>query len=205
MTSSARQAIVFDLGGVLVNWDPEYLYRKIFSDEKEMRYFLNEVCTPDWNEQQDEGRSVREGTELLVGRYPHYEKAIRAYYGRWEEMLGEPFEDTIAILSTLKEQGDHPLYALTNWSAETFPIAYDRYDFLHWFDGIVVSGAEKTRKPFPLFYQLLLDRYHLIPEKTFFTDDNLRNITAAQQAGLDAELFTTPAALRSALERRKLI
>jgi 2-haloacid dehalogenase len=201
----AIKAIVFDLGGVLIDWDPAYLYRKIFTEEEKMRYFLENICTPDWNEEQDAGRSLQEATALLVSNHPQYEEEIKAYYGRWEEMLGEPFQETIDILQELKASGKYPLYALTNWSAETFPIAWERFGFLHWFDGILVSGAEKDRKPFATFYQLLIDRYHLTATHTLFIDDNLRNVKGAREAGLQAIHFTSPAALRSALEERHIL
>src|SRR6185437_14375663 len=124
--------LVFDLGGVLIDWNPEYLYNKIFPNDEERRWFLSTVCTADWNEQQDEGRSLREGTELLVRKFPEHEASIRAYYGRWQEMLGGPIHETVEIFRQLKYHTNLKLYALTNWSAETFPVALELYDFLHW-------------------------------------------------------------------------
>src|SRR5688500_9304978 len=145
--------IVFDLGGVLIDWNPDYVYRTIFEKEEEMKWFYENICTSDWNEEQDAGRSLQEATEELITRFPDHEANIRAYYGRWEEMLGGPIEGTVEILRQLKEDDSLKIYALTNWSAETFPVAFERYEFLHWFDGRLVSGEEKTRKPF-------LDIYH---------------------------------------------
>jgi 2-haloacid dehalogenase len=123
--------IIFDLGAVLIDWNPHYMYRTLFSDEEEMKNFLATVCTSEWNEEQDGGRTVQEGTDLLVKQYPEHEANIRAFYSRWEEMLGEPFWDTIEIFKELKESGKYKIYALTNWSAETFPYAVSRYDFLN--------------------------------------------------------------------------
>lgn len=193
--------IIFDLGAVLIDWNPDYLYRKIFTDEAEMRDFLANVCTPHWNEEQDAGRTLQEGTELLVNQFPEHEENIRAFYGRWEEMLGGVFEGTVEIFRKLKEGGKYKIYALTNWSAETFVVAKAKYDFLGWFDGIVVSGEEKTRKPFPEFYQILLDKYQVKPEEALFIDDNYRNITAAEKLGINCIHFTSSEQLEAELPK----
>lgn len=191
--------LIFDLGAVLIDWDPRHLYRKIFAEESQMQHFLQKVCTPEWNEEQDGGRSLQEATELLVSRHPEHEENIRHFYGRWEEMLAGPIEGTLCILKELKESGKYKLYALTNWSAETFPIALERFDFLGWFDEIVVSGKEKDRKPFASFYQLLLNRYGVHPGEAIFIDDNQRNVLAAEQLGITSIHFTTPNQLRAQL------
>ncbi|RFZ93074.1 HAD family phosphatase [Mucilaginibacter conchicola] len=160
------------------------MYRTLFDKEEDMLHFLANITTSDWNEEQDAGRSLQEGTELLVKRFPEHEANIRAFYGRWNEMLGDAFDDTVAILKKLKESGKYKIYALTNWSAETFPVALERFEFLRWFDGIVVSGTEKMRKPAPEFYHLLLTRYHVKADEALFIDDNLRNVLAAEQVGI---------------------
>lgn len=183
------KAIIFDLGGVLIDWNPQHLYRKIFTDEEQMKEFLTNVATLDWNEEQDMGRSLQEGTDILVKQHPHHEDNIRAYYSRWEEMLGGPIEETVEIFKKLKAAGKYKLYALTNWSAETMSIARQHYDFLNWFDGLVISGQERTRKPFPEFYQILLDRYDVKPDEAVFIDDNARNVAGAQQLGIPAIHF----------------
>lgn len=197
--------IIFDLGAVLVDWNPHYLYRNLFTDEQEMKDFLANITTPDWNEEQDAGRSLQEATDLLVQQHPHHEANIRAFYGRWEEMLGDAIEGTVELFKQLKESGKYKIYALTNWSAETFPIALQRYDFLNWFDGIVVSGTEKMRKPNPAFYQLLLDRYHAKAEEALFIDDNLRNVLAAQKMGIKSIHFSSAEQLKAELEKLKII
>jgi len=194
--------IIFDLGGVLIDWNPEYLYRKIFVDELEMKHFLEKICTPEWNEEQDAGRTLQEATETLIKEYPEHEENIRKYYGRWDEMLGGAMEGTVEIFRKLKESRKFKIYALTNWSAETFPIALQRYEFLNWFDGVVVSGTEKKRKPFPEFYQILLDRYEVKREDALFIDDNLRNVDAAKEVGIDTIRFTTPENLIGELQAR---
>jgi 2-haloacid dehalogenase len=197
--------IIFDLGSVLVDWNPNYLYRKLFTDEQEMQDFLANITTPDWNEEQDAGRSLQEGTDLLIQQHPQHEVHIRAFYDRWDEMLGDPIQGTIDLFKQLKESGKYKIYALTNWSAETFPVAIERYDFMGWFDGIVVSGAEKIRKPAPEFYQLLLDRYNVDPQEALFIDDNLRNTLAAEKMGITSIHFTSPEQLKEELVKRALI
>lgn len=197
--------IIFDLGAVLIDWNPHYLYKTIFDDEQEMKNFLANICTPDWNEEQDAGRSLQEGTDILVAQFPEHEANIRAFYGRWQEMLGEPFHGTVELLRRLKESGKYKLYALTNWSAETFPVAMQRYDFLSWFDGIVVSGTEKMRKPAPEFYQLLLNRYGVNINEALFIDDNHRNVLAAEKVGIKTIHFTSSKQLEKELTEQNLL
>jgi len=197
--------IIFDLGAVLIDWNPRYMYRSIFSDETEMERFLAEVTTSDWNEEQDGGRSLQDGTEWLVNKHPQHEENIRAFYDRWDEMLGEAFHDVVEIFRKLKASGKYKIYALTNWSAETFPVALERFEFLHWFDGIVVSGAEKMRKPTPEFYHILLDRYQVKAEESLFIDDNYRNILAAEKIGIQCIHFTSAEELTEELIKKDLL
>jgi len=192
--------VIFDLGAVLIDWNPHHLYRSLFTNELEMKDFLANICTSDWNEEQDAGRSLQEGTDLLVAQYPEHEANIRAFYSRWVEMLGEPLHGTVEIFKQLKASGRYKIYALTNWSAETFPFALERYDFLSWFDGIVMSGAEKMRKPSPAFYQLLLDRYNVKASESLFIDDNYRNVLAAEKMGIKSIHFASAEALETALK-----
>lgn len=193
--------VIFDLGGVLIDWNPRYLYRKLLKSEAEVESFLGDICTSDWNEQQDAGRSLEEGTRLKVNEYPGHKALIEAYYGRWTEMLGGPIEGTVDILQQLKKQGTHKLLALTNWSAETFPHAWERYPFLHWFEDILVSGREKLKKPNPAIYHLLLSRHHLSPTETLFIDDNQRNIDSASGLGLQTIWYRDPDQLTSELQK----
>ena len=192
--------LVFDLGGVLIDWNPEYLYNKIFPNEEERRWFLSTICTPFWNEEQDGGRSLAEGTEQLVRQYPEHEASIRAYYDRWQEMLGGPIQETVEIFRELKFKTRLKLYALTNWSAETFPVALELYDFLHWFDGRLVSGEEKVRKPFPVIYRLLIERFGIQPERAIYVDDNIRNVLPARELGFVGIHFRTPQLFREELK-----
>jgi 2-haloacid dehalogenase len=197
--------IIFDLGGVLIDWNPAYVFDKLIQDETKRKQFFEEICTSAWNEEQDAGRTIKEATELLVDQYPEWQEYIEAYYGRWEEMLGGPIHETVEIFRQLKESGRYKFYALTNWSAELFPIALKKYDFLHWFDGRLVSGEEKMRKPFPEFYQLLLDRFNIKKEEAIFIDDNLRNAEAAQQFGIETIRFTGAADLKRTLVEKGIL
>ena len=197
--------IIFDLGGVLIDWNPAYVFDKLITDETKRRQFFAEICTSDWNEEQDAGRSLQEATQMLVDQHPEWQEYIEAYYGRWEEMLGGPIHETVEIFRQLKESGQYKLYALTNWSGELFPIALQKYDFLHWFDGRLVSGDEKTRKPFPEFYQLLLDRFAIKKEEAVFIDDNLRNVEAAVKLGISSIRFTSPAQLKEELQKQNIL
>lgn len=196
--------IVFDLGGVLIDWNPDYVFRTIFEDEEKMRWFYNNICTPAWNEEQDAGRSLKEATEELVTQFPEHENNIRAYYDRWEEMLGGPIQGTVEILRKLKYETGVKLYALTNWSHETFPVALDRYEFLHWFDGRLVSGEEKTRKPFPDIYELLIKRFNIDASKAIYIDDNARNLEPAAQLGFSTIHFHSPEQLNEELSKYKI-
>lgn len=191
--------IIFDLGGVLIDWNPDYVYRTIFRDEQQMRRFYREICTPEWNEEQDAGRSLQLATEQLVAKFPHEEANIRAYYGRWEEMLRGAIDGTVDILRELKQSGKYKLYALTNWSHETFPVALKKFDFLQWFDGRLVSGEEKMRKPFMEIYELLVHRFHISPHHAVYIDDNARNLTAPESMGMHTILFESPGQLREEL------
>jgi 2-haloacid dehalogenase len=200
----ATKAAVFDLGGVLIDWDPRYLYRKLLADEAAVEEFLATVCTPEWNAEQDRGRPFAEGVAELVERHPVHAAAITAYHERWTEMLGGDIAGTVELLDELRDTGV-PLYALTNWSAETFGIARERFGFLEWFDGVLVSGEERMVKPDPAIFQLLLDRFGLDPGAAFYVDDSPANVAAAGELGFDAVRFTGPEQLRRDLEARGLL
>jgi len=182
--------IIYDLGGVLIDWNPKYVYRQVFDDdETKVDWFLNNICTHSWNEEHDAGRLIEDGNKVLIAQYPEHETLIRTYYERWHEMLGGPIKEGVDVLKKIKGSKEYNLYALTNWSAETFPVALKRYDFLQWFEGIVVSGTEKTRKPFAKIYEIILERYNLTAEHCVFIDDNYENIVAARALGIHAIQF----------------
>jgi 2-haloacid dehalogenase len=199
ITMAIIKNIIFDLGGVLVDWNPKYMYNKIFSDTYQCNWFLENICTNDWNEQQDGGRLIKDATRELIEKYPEHKENIEAYYTRWEEMLNGPIEGTVSIFKDLKDKKNFNIYALTNWSAETFPRALELYEFLHWFDGRLVSGEENTRKPFKEIYDLILNRFNLIANETVFIDDNLRNIKAAEDVGIKSIHFLNPDQLKKDL------
>jgi 2-haloacid dehalogenase len=193
------RSVVFDLGGVLIDWNPRYLYRKLFAgDDAAMEHFLTHVCNNAWNLAQDGGRTWADATELLSAKHPEQRPLISAYRERWDEMLNGPIQGTLDVLAELKEKGV-PIYALTNWSAETFPIAKERYEFLGWFRDILVSGEEKLIKPDRRIYELLLSRNGLTAAESIFIDDALHNVAGAQAAGMAALHFQTPEKLRSDL------
>jgi 2-haloacid dehalogenase len=201
---SPIHTVVFDLGGVLLDWNPDYVYQTIFPDPEKRIWFYKNICTPDWNEEQDAGRSLKEATDLLVKKFPDQEANIRIYYDRWEDMLGGPIEGTLEILRYLKFSTNKKLYALTNWSQETFPVALQKYDFLHWFDGRIVSGEEKTRKPFVEIYQHLIERFQISPKGAIYVDDNLRNLIPAKELGFTTIHFTSPQQFKEDLEKAGL-
>jgi 2-haloacid dehalogenase len=190
---------VFDLGGVLIDWNPRYLYRKILQSEKEVERFLAEVCTHYWNVQQDTGRLIEDAEKELIYQFPGKEALIKAYYGRWEESLKGPIIGSVEILSQLKEKS-YSLYALSNWSAETYPIAQKHYEFLDWFDGEVISGRVKMVKPNPEIYLYLLENFQLNPEETFFIDDSVDNVEQAEMLGIQGFRFTDPYKLNLKLQ-----
>lgn len=198
------RAVLFDLGGVLVDWNPRYLYREIFADASAMEEFLGAVCTQAWNEEQDLGRPFAEGVRLLTARHPHWAAEIRAYDERWHEMLKGPIAESVALLGELRERGAG-LYALTNWSAEKFPIARARFAFLEWFSGIVVSGEVRLKKPDPRIFDLAIRRFRLDPAATLFVDDGAHNVAAAARLGFRAHHFTGAAELRRALVAHRLL
>lgn len=197
--------IIFDLGGVLIDWNPDYMYKKIMPDIEFRSWFLNTICTLDWNEKQDGGRTIEEATNELITQYPEHKENILAYYDRWEEMLNGSIPGTVDLFKTLKENKNLKIFALTNWSAETFPRALEIFDFLHWFDGRIVSGEENTRKPHKEIYELIVNRFSLNTDETIFIDDNLRNILAAEEFGIRSIHFKSPELLKSSLEELNLL
>jgi len=185
--------IIFDLGGVLIDWNPKYVFLDVFNGDREkMQWFFDNICTSDWNENQDAGYPMAKATEDRVALFPEYETEIRMFYGRWIEMLGDAITGTVDILKKLIDSKDYKVVALTNWSAETFPIALERFEFLHWFEGIIVSGEEKTRKPFDVIYNLTLERFNIKAENAVFIDDNQRNIEAANNLEINGIRFESP-------------
>jgi 2-haloacid dehalogenase len=196
--------VIFDLGGVLIDWDPRHLYRSLFADEASMEAFLAEVATPAWNERQDAGRPWAEAIAELVERHPDQRELIEAFHARWPEMLAGPIEGTVDLLSELRKT-DLRLYALSNWSAETFPIARRQFPFLGWFDGIVISGDVGSLKPDAEIFERLVARYAIDPATAVFIDDSPVNVEAARRLGFVALRFVDAPALRHDLEELSLL
>jgi 2-haloacid dehalogenase len=197
--SVRRSVAIFDLGGVLLDWNPRYLYRKLFDgDDAAMEHFLATVCTTEWNQHQDAGRSFAEAVSELLPRHADKVELIEAFRNRFEEMIAGAIEGTVDLLAELKRNAV-PVYAITNWSAETFPSQRQRFEFLDWFDGIVVSGIERVMKPDPRIFRILVERYKVAPESAVFIDDVAENAAAASALGIHGIHFRSPDQLRREL------
>lgn len=197
--SPLRSIVVFDLGGVLIDWNPRHLYRKLFAgDDSAMEHFLTHVCTQDWNECQDAGRSFAEAAALLKADHPEKAHLIDAFGERFDEMMSGAIDGSVEILGELRARGVK-LYGLTNWSAETYPLAFRRFEFLRWFGGILVSGEVGVIKPDPRIYRLLFERFAIAPAQAVYIDDNPRNAAAATALGMQGIHFSDPLSLRREL------
>ena len=202
---TVRRAVVFDIGNVVVEWDPRFLYRKLFAgDDEAMERFLTDVAILDWNDEQDRGRPFADGVRELVARHPQHAALIEAFHHWWPEMLGEVIEGTVAIVEELRRAG-FAVYALSNFSAETFPIACERAPLRDWFDGIVISGEEGVTKPDTRIFEVVCERFGLDPAATLFVDDSQRNVDAAAAFGFVALRFDDPDQLRGELRTRGLL
>src|SRR5215472_5348936 len=196
MRGKIPSTAVFDLGGVLIDWNPRYLYRRLFrGDEAAVDHFLSTICTQSWNERQDAGRTFAEGCAVLKQAHPQLSHLIDAWFSGYEEMLGGAIAGSVEILSELRARQVR-LFALSNWSVETFPFAVQRFEFLRWFQGTLLSGEARLVKPDPRFFHLLFERYAINPAEAVFVDDHARNVEAAQQLGMRAIHFKGAAALR---------
>ncbi len=193
------ETIIFDLGGVLIDWNPRYLYRNVFDDQEEMEYFLEHVCSGEWNGEQDRGRSFEEAILIKQKEFPHYNNEIELFFSNWHEMISGCIQGSVDILDKLYSQRKLRLYALTNWSHQTFPYALENFEFLKRFEGILVSGKENLIKPNPAIYHLLLSRFDIIPERAIFIDDSLKNIEAANKVGLHGLHFSDSLNLKKQL------
>lgn len=194
--------IVFDFGGVLVDWNPRYLYNSYFDgDEEKVEWFLENICTYAWNIQMDGGKPFAEGVAELTALHPEWAEAISVYHTRWAEMIGGEVEGTAALVRRLKEAG-YGVYGLTNWSMETYPLIRDRYEVFSWFDGVVVSGEECLLKPQREIYECLLSRYNLRAEVSIFLDDNADNVAGAEAVGMKALRFECAAQAERVLKEQ---
>jgi 2-haloacid dehalogenase len=193
-----KPAIIFDLGAVLIDWNPRYLYRTMFNTEADMERFFAETNLLQWNARQDEGHPFATAVNELSTQFPNYEKYIRAFHLRWEEMMPGAIEPTVEILAELRDQ-QYELYALSNWSAETYPIAFARFAFLRWFREVVISGAVKVCKPDPRIYEIILNKIGRPAHECVFIDDSRANYEMAAELGFQAIHFQSPEQLRAAL------
>ena len=190
--------MVFDIGGVLLDWDPRYLYRKLISDPAEMEWFLANVCTPQWHERHDRGLSTVESCVALARQWPQYADLIMAWSERGEEMVAGPLPAGVKLLHEVTGSG-LPCYALTNMEAETYPKRVARFDFLRCFTGTVVSGFEGIAKPDREIYERLLRRFGLDAATTLFIDDSPVNVSAAADTGMEAMVYRGPEPVLSRL------
>ena len=196
--------VIFDLGNVLIDWNPRYLYRKLFQTDEEVEWFLGNICDDDWNLKHDSGQLFSKGILEKSKEFPDYFELINAWYQRWEEMLGGPIDASVKVLSELKDKGIL-LYVLSNWSAETYPIAEERFDFLRWFDGKIISGEAGIVKPDHEIYKLLIKKYDINPQNTIFIDDKEENVKAAELLGIKGIHFQNATKLRQDLQMLKLL
>ncbi len=196
---SKKLSIVFDIGRVLIDWNPRYLYKNLFNgDSDEMEFFLENVCSPDWNRQLDEGRPFQDAIEERIQLFPKYETYIRAYHTHWEEMVSGAIDETVQILKELKDAG-YFVCALSNWSAGTFPSMQNRFEFLSWFDSIVLSGEIRIAKPDLEIYRILLEKINRNSNECLFIDDVKKNLVAAQNLGFKTIHFRSAGGLRTKL------
>lgn len=191
--------IIFDFGGVLLDWNPRYLYKSYFNNDEEMEHFLADICNGEWNIKQDAGRPFAEAVKELQAKYPEYAEAIQMYDDDWEKMLKCELPESIDLLKELKSMG-YGIYGLTNWSAEKIGYAFANFSFFSLFDGIVVSGVEKVVKPDRRIYEILLERYSLKPGECAFIDDNQDNVDMAKMLGINAIRFDNIGNVKEHLE-----
>jgi 2-haloacid dehalogenase len=204
LRQSAPTTVIFDLGNVLVRWNPRLLYEELIADADERERFFDTVLTQDWIRSQDAGRPFAEGIALLTERFPRYASEIRAFWDRWDDMVPGPIDETVAILAELRQRRT-PLYALTNWSGETFPRARRRFPFFEWFEGIVVSGDIGLVKPDARIYEHLITTYGLAAEDCVFVDDSQANVAGAAAVGMAGLHFQSPEQLRRDLAALALL
>ena len=200
MRTNKIQSIVFDFGGVLLDWNPHNIYRRFFNDPSDIERFLSEINFPEWNLQQDKGRPFSQGIAELSAKFPHYSKLIRAYRENWGDSIVGPIPGTVGILQQLKKAG-YPIYGLSNWSSETFPIAFEKYDFFKLFDGIVISGEVKVVKPDPAIFEIVLKMINRPAIECLLIDDSEANIAAAEKLGFTVIHFKTPEQLGFELQK----
>lgn len=198
MTGATISAVVFDIGGVLLDWDPRHLYRKLIDDPGEMAEFLTTVCTPAWHRAHDLGADTASSCRELARAHPEHADLIMAWADRGEEMVSGPIDPAVEVLAELKAAGV-PCLALSNMEADRFALRRVRFGFFDWFDGCVISGVEHVAKPDKAIFEILIRRYQLAPRQTVFVDDMPANVAAARDLGIVALRYTGPERLRADL------
>ncbi|HKJ37819.1 MAG TPA: HAD family phosphatase [Anaerolineales bacterium] len=205
MKKSTIKAIIFDYGNVLIEWNPRYVYQDHFpNDPEEMENFLEEVDFMGWNARQDRGRTFSEGVADLSAQFPQHAHLIQAYHDNWKDSIGKSFTDTVKIMKELKQKG-YPLYGLSNWSAETFPYAQEKFDFFDLLDDMVISGYVGYVKPEPEIYQLILEKIKRPAQECLFIDDSLPNIQQADKMGFETVHFQSPEQLADRLRELNIL
>jgi 2-haloacid dehalogenase len=199
--AKASPTVVFDVGNVLIRWNPRLIYRDLIPEPERLDWFLQNVCTSSWNIEQDRGRTWSEGVATLVAQHPNWEQEIKAFDERWHDSVPGEIEESVAVLRELKARGER-VYAITNYSSEKWTESLIRFRFLQSFDGVVVSAHERLVKPDPAIFELLLKRYDLEAGNCIFVDDSLRNVVAAREVGMQAVHFVEPIDLRAELAQR---
>lgn len=198
-----KNILIFDFGGVLIDWNPHYLYDPYFGDPAKAEWFLQNICTMDWNIQMDGGKPFAQGIAELSAVYPEWSREIELYYSGWPKMVAGPVPGMLELLGELKQQG-YRLFGLSNWSRETYPYIEHSYPVLDLLEGKVVSGYEGLFKPQPAIFELLLSRFSLKAEDCIFIDDNAANVAGAEAVGISGMLFRSADDLREKLAQGKL-
>lgn len=191
--------VIFDLGGVLVDWDPKNMYKKVFKTTEEMNWFLDNVCTFEWNMEQDGGRLIADAVTQKISEFPEFEEQIKMFYDRWEEMFIGILQQNIDVQQKLIANPNYRVYALTNWCGEKWDKALELFPFFNDFEGVIVSGKVKMRKPNDDIFQLILNRFNINPKTTVFIDDNLENTIASERNGLQTIHLKPSSNLKSEL------
>lgn len=196
--------VIFDFGNVIIDWNPEYLYETLFDTREEMDYFLTHICHMEWHSQQDAGQSFQAATEERLAAFPEHADMIKRFYGDWEKMFKGEIAENVALIQTLKDRG-YRMFGLTNWPGEIFPESRKMFSSFAEFEGIVVSGIEKVVKPNPRIYEILLDRYNLVPQECFFIDDRKENIEGAEAFGIMGLHYIPGSDLKAQLEDANIL
>ena len=197
--------IIFDFGGVLVDWNPHYLFDKYFNDINESNYFVENVCNSEWNAEMDGGKTFEQAVRERSEMFPKYAEALKLYQTNWMDTMGEEIPGMYDLIKSLKANGFPIIYGLTNWSAETFPTVQKTYRIFSLIDKIIVSGEVKQLKPNPEIFYTLLNKFDLKPEESLFIDDNLKNVEGAKAVGINAVLFRGVEKLREDLKNLRVL